>query len=101
MQTQALVLRETGGIFRLEELEMDGPRAGEVLVRIAGVGLCHTDLVFRDGLGESGLPAVLGHEGAGTIEALGDEVEGLAVGDKVCPRLFQLRHLPTMRRTPA
>jgi aryl-alcohol dehydrogenase len=102
MQTQALVLRETGGIFRLEELEMDGPRAGEVLVRIAGVGLCHTDLVFRDGLGESGLPAVLGHEGAGTIEALGDEVEGLAVGDKVvlgfsscgiCPRCGE--HLPS------
>jgi aryl-alcohol dehydrogenase len=102
MQTQALVLREAGGFFRLEELEMDGPRAGEVLVRIAGVGLCHTDLVFRDGLSVNGLPAVLGHEGAGTVELLGDGVEGLAIGDKVvlgfsscgrCPQCSE--HLPS------
>lgn len=83
MQTIAAVAREPKGDFTLETVEIEEPRAGEVRVRIAGVGLCHTDLIFRDQFVPYPLPAVLGHEGAGVIEALGPDVEGLAVGDAV------------------
>ena len=90
----AAVARGPGVDFTIEELAIAAPRAGEVLVRIAGVGLCHTDLVFRDQFPYP-FPAVLGHEGAGTVEAVGEGVEGLAPGDRVvvgfsscgaCPR---------------
>lgn len=94
-QATAAVARTPHADFSVEELELEGPRPGEVLVRIAGVGLCHTDLIFRDQFVPYQLPAVLGHEGAGVIEAVGEGVEGLAVGDEVvlgfsscgsCPR---------------
>ena len=102
MQTTAAVARTAGGDFTIETLSIDGPRAGEVLVRIAGVGLCHTDLIFRDQFAPYPLPAVLGHEGAGVIEALGEGVSGLNIGDQVvlgfsscgaCPRCAE--HLPS------
>jgi len=83
MQTVAAVAREPKGDFSIESVDVEAPRAGEVLVRIAGVGLCHTDLIFRDQFVPYPLPAVLGHEGAGVVEALGAGVEGLAVGDRV------------------
>lgn len=79
----AAVARGANTAFTIEELGVEGPREGEVLVRIAGVGLCHTDLVCRDQFESFAKPAVLGHEGAGVIEALGPGVSGLAVGDKV------------------
>ncbi|WP_374527608.1 NAD(P)-dependent alcohol dehydrogenase [Novosphingobium sp.] len=102
MQTKAAVARQPGGDFTIETLTVNGPKAGEVLVKIAGVGLCHTDLIFRDQFAPYPLPAVLGHEGAGTVEALGEGVTGLAVGDQVvlgfsscgaCPRCAE--HLPS------
>ncbi|MFE6666018.1 NAD(P)-dependent alcohol dehydrogenase [Streptomyces sp. NPDC057697] len=65
----------------LVDAELDEPRSDEVIVRIEAVGLCHTDLVTRQGLG--GRPAVLGHEGCGTVEHLGSAVEGLSAGDRV------------------
>lgn len=83
MQTIAAVAREPRGDFTIETLDIEAPRAGEVLVKIAGVGLCHTDLIFRDQFAPYPLPAVLGHEGAGTIAAVGEDVAGLAVGDRV------------------
>jgi len=83
MKTVAAVARKPRGDFTIETLDVAPPRAGEVLVRIAGVGLCHTDLIFRDQFAPYPLPAVLGHEGAGVIEALGEGVEGLAIGDRV------------------
>ncbi|MGH6613446.1 NAD(P)-dependent alcohol dehydrogenase [Sphingomonas sp.] len=83
METIAAVAREPRGAFTIETVEIEAPRAGEVRVRIAGVGLCHTDLIFRDQFAPYPLPAVLGHEGAGTIEAVGEGVDGLAVGDRV------------------
>lgn len=89
----AAVARGAGQPFTLEELTIDGPRAGEVLVKIAGVGLCHTDLVFREG-GQSGYPIVLGHEGAGTVAALGEGVSGLAVGDAVIVGFSSCGHCP-------
>jgi aryl-alcohol dehydrogenase len=79
----AAVARKANADFTIEQVTVDGPRAGEVLVRIAGVGLCHTDLVCRDQFESFAKPAVLGHEGAGVVEALGEGVVGLAVGDRV------------------
>ena len=67
MQTIAAVARQPHGDFTLETVEIETPREGEVRVRIAGVGLCHTDLIFRDQFVPYPLPAVLGHEGAGVI----------------------------------
>ena len=83
MQTTAAVAREAKGDFTIETVDVGEPRDGEVLVRIAGVGLCHTDIVFRDQFVPYPLPAVLGHEGAGVIEAVGGGVTGLAPGDRV------------------
>jgi aryl-alcohol dehydrogenase len=73
---------ETG--FSLASLRMEPPRADEVRVRIAGVGLCHTDLeVRRGGAGWFPFPAVLGHEGAGIVEAVGADVDHVVPGDAV------------------
>lgn len=80
---KAAVVREKSGPFVIEDVTLDAPRAGEVLVRIAGVGMCHTDLVVRDQYFPTPLPAVLGHEGSGVVEAVGDGVTKVAVGDHV------------------
>jgi len=80
---KAAVVRETSGPFAIEEVTLDAPRAGEVLVRIVGVGMCHTDLVVRDQYFPTPLPAVLGHEGAGVVAAVGEGVTKVAVGDHV------------------
>jgi len=82
-QCTAAVAHAPGAPFTLETLDVGAPRQGEVRVRIAGVGLCHTDLVFRDQVAGYPLPAVLGHEGAGVIDAVGEDVGDLKVGDKV------------------
>src|SRR3546814_13877813 len=79
-EAAAAVVREPGGAFTLETIEVEAPRAGEVRVEIAGVGLCHTDLIFRDQFAPFALPGILGHEGAGVIEAIGGGVEGVRVG---------------------
>ena len=83
MQTTAAVAREAKGDFTIETVDVEPPRSGEVLVRVVGVGLCHTDIVFRDQFVPYPLPAVLGHEGAGIVEEVGEGVAGLAPGDKV------------------
>jgi Zn-dependent alcohol dehydrogenase len=78
------VVLSAPGAVALEEIVVDEPGAGEVAVRIEASGVCHSDLhvVEEDGWGHA-LPVLLGHEGAGTVEALGAGVEGLAVGDRV------------------
>lgn len=80
---KSALLREYGGPLTLEDVEPNGIQADEVLVRIVGVGLCHTDLTAIKGDVPLPLPAVIGHEGAGVIEAVGDDVTTLAVGDHV------------------
>ena len=80
---QAAVVRRKGGPFLVEPITLDDPRENEVLIRIAGVGLCHTDLVVRDQYFPTPLPAVLGHEGAGIVEAVGARVTKVAEGDAV------------------
>ena len=79
----AAVVREKGGAFKIERINLDDPRANEVRVRIAGVGMCHTDLVVRDQYFPTPLPAVLGHEGSGIVEKIGSAVTKVAVGDHV------------------
>lgn len=81
MKTNAAVLRKADGPFAIEEIELDGPGPEQVLVRIAGVGVCHTDFLPRTPMAKP--PIVTGHEGAGVVEALGDNVRGIMVGDHV------------------
>jgi aryl-alcohol dehydrogenase len=69
--------------FELVEADLDEPRADEVLVRIVASGLCHTDVTVRDMLPAEMFPRVFGHEGAGVVEQVGPDVEGIAVGDHV------------------
>ena len=81
--TQAAVLRTIGGPTTVEELVVAEPRAGEVRVRIGASGVCHSDLHVRDGDWPRPTPMVMGHEGAGVVEAVGPGVSGLAVGQPV------------------
>jgi Zn-dependent alcohol dehydrogenase len=82
MKATAAIIREVGGKFVLEEIDVAEPRGSEVRVRIVGAGMCHTDLVARDGFPVP-MPIVLGHEGSGVVEAVGPDVEGLSLGDHV------------------
>jgi S-(hydroxymethyl)glutathione dehydrogenase/alcohol dehydrogenase len=84
MKMRAAVLERFGEPLEVQELELAEPRAGEVLVRLEACGVCHTDLFTASGADPSGYaPAVLGHEGAGVVEAVGESVRDLAVGDHV------------------
>lgn len=84
LEMRAAVLREPGRPVSLETVLLEPPRRGEVLVRVAAAGVCHSDVHLVDGrLGPGRWPMVLGHEGAGVVSALGPEVEGLAIGDHV------------------
>ena len=82
MKIKAAVCPEMGKPFELQHVELDKPRSDEVLVRIIGTGLCHTDLLFKDHMGIP-LPAVYGHEGAGIVEKVGSDVTTLEPGDHV------------------
>lgn len=84
MHIQAALTKSNSKVFDIEEIEIDEPRANEILVKIHGVGLCHTDLVVRD-FGELLFPSpsVLGHEGSGVVAAIGSDVTKVAVGDRV------------------
>src|SRR5882672_6226496 len=84
MLVKAAVLEEFGAPLVVQELELAEPKTGEVLVRLVACGVCHTDLYTASGADPSGYaPTVLGHEGAGVVERVGDGVSSLAVGDHV------------------
>src|SRR5579872_7025635 len=84
MKIRAAVLEEFGQPLVVQEVELDEPRPGEVLVRLVACGICHTDLYTASGVDPSGYaPTVLGHEGAGVVERVGDGVASVAVGDHV------------------
>ncbi len=82
-EIHAAVLRQRGGPFRIERLDLEGPRDDEVLVRIAASGICHTDITYCDHWEDADGPLVLGHEGAGIVEQAGGLVSGLKSGDHV------------------
>jgi aryl-alcohol dehydrogenase len=81
--TNAAVARSIHGPFEFEELVLDEPRAGEVRVRMVATGVCHTDMAVLDGWIPTAFPIVLGHEGAGVIEQVGEGVDHLSPGDHV------------------
>jgi alcohol dehydrogenase len=83
MRIRAAVLERTGAPLVVEELELAPPGPGEVLVRLHASGVCHSDQNAIDGTAETRCPAVLGHEGAGVVEAVGEGVRRVAVGDHV------------------
>src|SRR5215218_5018904 len=97
MEIIAAVVREEGQPFSVEELELEEPRADEVLVRVAAAGICHTDLIMRDQWYPVPLPAVLGHEGAGVVERVGSAVTLFAPGDRVGMSFDSCGHCPTCR----
>lgn len=80
---KAAILREAGQPLSVENVSIDKPRAREVLIRTAACGLCHSDLHFMNGSYPHPLPAIPGHEAAGIVEAVGDEVHSVKVGDAV------------------
>ncbi len=84
MRMRAAVLEEFGAPLAVQEIELADPKAGEVLVRLVACGVCHTDMYTASGADPSGYaPAVLGHEGAGVVEAIGEGVRDVKVGDHV------------------
>jgi len=86
MRTRAAVALEAGKPLEVMEVNLDGPRAGEVLVEIKATGICHTDEFTLSGADPEGLfPAILGHEGAGVVLDVGPGVTSLKPGDHVIP----------------
>src|SRR5438046_10268539 len=84
MKIRAAVLEEFGKPLEVQEVDLAEPKAGEVLVRLVACGVCHTDLYTASGVAPSGYaPTVLGHEGAGVVEAIGPDVRDVAIGDHV------------------
>src|SRR5687767_6823006 len=84
MRMRAAVLEEFGKPLSVTEVDLAEPKAGEVLVRLVACGVCHTDMYTASGADPSGYaPAVLGHEGGGVVERVGEGVTSVAVGDQV------------------
>ena len=86
METRAAVATKAGAPLEVMTVDLDGPKAGEVLVEIKATGICHTDAFTLSGDDPEGLfPAILGHEGAGVVVDVGPEVKSLKPGDHVIP----------------
>ena len=84
MKIRAAVLEQFGAPLEVQEVDLAEPKAGEALVRLVACGVCHTDLYTASGADPSGYaPTVLGHEGAGVVERVGDDVASVAPGDHV------------------
>ena len=86
MKTRAAVALEAGKPLEVMEVNLEGPKEGEVLIEIKATGICHTDEFTLSGADPEGLfPAILGHEGAGVVVETGPGVKDLKVGDHVIP----------------
>src|SRR5271157_5330027 len=86
MDVRAAVAWEAGKPLTIETVQLDGPKAGEVLVEVKATGICHTDKYTLSGADPEGLfPAILGHEGAGVVAEVGPGVTTLKPGDHVIP----------------
>src|SRR5664280_2535835 len=97
MQTRAAVAWKAGEPLTIETIEIEGPKAGEVLVEIMATGVCHTDAYTLSGADPEGLfPAILGHEGAGIVREVGPGVTTLKAGDHVIPL-----YTPCCRKSPS
>jgi aryl-alcohol dehydrogenase len=91
MKTTVALVESPGQPFTLAEVELEGPRADEVRVRIVATGLCHSDVTIRNMLPAEMFPNVFGHEGAGVVEEVGADVSGIEVGDHVVLSLRSCR----------
>ena len=90
MDTRAAVAYEAGKPLTIETVQLEGPKAGECLIEIKATGVCHTDEFTRSGRDPEGLfPAILGHEGAGIVREIGEDVSSLEPGDHVIPLYIQ------------
>ena len=86
MKTTAAVAWQANAPLEIEELDLEGPKAGEVLVRLVATGVCHTDAFTLSGDDPEGIfPVILGHEGSGVVEQIGEGVTSVKVGDHVIP----------------
>ena len=86
METRAAVAHQAGRPLTIETIQLEGPRAGEVLIEMKATGICHTDAYTLSGADPEGIfPSVLGHEGAGVVVEVGPDVKSIAVGDHVIP----------------
>ena len=86
MKTRAAVAVEAGKPLEIMDVDLEGPRSGEVLVEIKATGICHTDEFTLSGEDPEGLfPAILGHEGAGVVREVGKNIISLKEGDHVIP----------------
>ena len=86
MKTRAAIAYAAGKPLMIEEVELEGPKCGEVLIEIKATGVCHTDEFTRSGADPEGLfPVILGHEGAGVVVDVGPGVTSLKKGDHVIP----------------
>ena len=86
MKTKAAVAFESAKPLEIDEVDLDGPKSGEVLIEIKATGVCHTDAFTLSGDDPEGaFPAILGHEGAGVVVEVGDGVKDLKIGDHVIP----------------
>jgi S-(hydroxymethyl)glutathione dehydrogenase/alcohol dehydrogenase len=86
MKVRAAVAHKAGAPLVIEEVDLEGPKAGEVLVEIKATGICHTDEFTLSGADPEGIfPAILGHEGAGIVVDIGTDVKSLKKGDHVIP----------------
>jgi len=97
MKITAAVTRAPSAPFSIEELDLEDPRPGEVLVRIVATGVCHTDMVMRDQHLPVPQPVVLGHEGAGIVERVGAGVAKVAAGDHVVMSFNSCGECPSCR----
>ncbi|MFZ0244970.1 S-(hydroxymethyl)glutathione dehydrogenase/class III alcohol dehydrogenase [Candidatus Binatus sp.] len=97
MKVKAAVAHEAGEALRIETVDLEGPRSGEVMVEIKATGVCHTDAFTLSGADPEGLfPAILGHEGAGVVVEVGPGVASVKRGDHVIPL-----YIPECRQCPA
>ena len=83
MLTKAAVLYEEGSPLVIEDIELQDPKRGEVLIKVGAAGVCRSDLHFMKGHAHFKLPVLLGHEGSGTVEAVGPDVTKVKPGDRV------------------
>ena len=94
MNIKAALVTDSAAPFRIETVELDGPKSDEVLVRLVATGVCHTDLVGKAIWPPEGRPMVFGHEGAGVVEAVGAEVTSVKEGDHVVLSFRSCRQCP-------
>jgi aryl-alcohol dehydrogenase len=97
MKITAAVARDAGAPLSIETIDLEDPRPDEILVKLVATGVCHTDLVVRDGMLPTPLPVVLGHEGAGIVTAVGQSVRKVRPGDHVVMTFNSCGSCPSCR----